>query len=80
MLIPLTDANSRAEFYLYSDMIRVVQQQPRNQMLTLVVTNIVGPQGPLAYEVLETPATIAALVNGHSLPREQTPPKQLLQG
>ena len=79
MLIPLTDANSRAEFYLYAEMIRVVQPQPRNQMVTLVVTNIIGPQGPLAYEVLETPATIAALINGHSLPQEPTPPRQLLQ-
>lgn len=80
MLIPLTDAHSRAEFFLYADMVRVVQRQPRNEMVTLVVTNIIGPQGPLAYEVLEAPSTIAALINVSSSHREPTPPRQLLQG
>ena len=73
MLISLTSADQKSRFYMRADMVRIVQRHPKNEMITLVITNVIGPQGPLAYEVLESPDVIAAQINSPGSLPAQTP-------
>lgn len=64
MLIKLTfaDANKN-EFWISTDQIVSLQRSQKNLLETLVVTSLLGPQGPQAFAVLESPETVAYLVN-----------------
>lgn len=38
--------------------VRRVEKHPQNMLVTLVITNMLTPQGPLAFEVSETPEEV----------------------
>ena len=63
MLIKLTQAGNGTELYIDHQMVRVVERNPGNPLITQIVSNFMTPKGPLAYEVREAPAEIAVLVN-----------------
>lgn len=62
MLIKMTEASTKLDFYMRASIIRLVQKSPQG-ITTLVVTNTVGPQGFLSYEVMDSPNDIASAVN-----------------
>jgi hypothetical protein len=64
MMIKLTFATkARDEFWMRTTDIKSVQKDPNNLIQTLVVTNIVTPQGYQTFAVLEPMDEIAAQVN-----------------
>lgn len=63
MLINLTFAHNKSEFWIKADHIRSAERSQSNQLLTVVSTMLMTPQGPVAYEVLESPQEVADRVN-----------------
>lgn len=62
-MIKLTFAHNKHEFFVRSDQVRSVERHPENLLTSLVAMNLLTPTGPLVYEVVEGPDTVAQLVN-----------------
>jgi len=63
MMIQLTFSHNKHDFFVRADHIRSAERHPENLLETLVAMNLMTPQGPLVYNVLEPPAVIADMVN-----------------
>ena len=62
MLIKLTFAQNKHEFYLRASDIRTIERDPANILQTLVSTTLITNTGPLTYGVIENPDEIANMV------------------
>lgn len=63
MLIKLTFAHNKHEFWVRADMVRSVERDPNNLLTTTVGTTLLTPQGYANYEVTESPSEVVSLVN-----------------
>lgn len=70
MLIKLTLSTSKVQFYMRAKDVRTIEKDARDQITTMVTTDIFTQQGPLAYRVMETVDEVAALV-GRALENSQ---------
>lgn len=62
MLIKLTLASSKVQFYMRAKDVRTIEKDARDQITTMVTTDIFTQQGPIAYRVMETIDEVAARV------------------
>jgi hypothetical protein len=63
MLIKLILSPNKAELYLDSNLIKILQKNPTNPLETLVTTSIISPKGPMSYVVLDNMDEVAEAVN-----------------
>lgn len=63
MLIRLTDANNKTDVTVQANLIGVAQRTPDNPMVTQIITLLMGPRGPFAFQCTESPSTVQDLVN-----------------
>lgn len=63
MLIKLTFAHNRMEFWMRADHVRSIERSADNPLVTAVGTTLMTSTGPIVYAVLETPDEIAEEVN-----------------
>lgn len=67
-LIKLTFAHNKTEFFLNENMIRSVERNAGNLLTTIVGTTMMTQQGPINFEVMESPQDIVDAVNGTTTP------------
>ncbi len=62
MMIKLMDT-SRNPFWIRADAIRSIERSNENPLVTVVVQNLITPQGPACIGVLDNMDDIAAAIN-----------------
>jgi hypothetical protein len=68
-LVGFTEAKSKLMFYIDTANVRLIAKSD-NKITTLLHTYTPGPQGPMAYEILESPEKAAQLVNAGRLGKD----------
>jgi uncharacterized protein YlzI (FlbEa/FlbD family) len=63
VLIPLTNANGKHTFGLNASSIWVVERDAANPLTTRVITTMMGKNGLVAYDVMESPEQVIELTN-----------------
>jgi hypothetical protein len=58
----MADKN-KTETWIAADKIFMIQKDPNNLLQTIVVTTMNGPNGPLGYAVMDSPATLIGQVS-----------------
>lgn len=59
MLVRMTNSQNKTDIFIKPELIRSVEKSPKNLLQTIVITNLMTPQGLVTYEVSETPEEIA---------------------
>jgi hypothetical protein len=63
MLIRLTSAVNKLPFYMRAKDVRTVEKDSRDQITTMVTTDVFTNNGPIAYRVMESVEEVANMVN-----------------